>query len=171
MDDKELIKKIMEEVKDEKLREELLRRVAKGEGSSVEKILKRIEHRLKAEDSLAKQEIMHGRTEKTAKIEWWEGLIGALFYVLFLVVFSVAFYFIFFKGFAEITNEDFFEGFAETPNEDFEGIFKLIPFLMGIFWLLVIVNGIVYAIIQVYYLLEGKKEYERLKKEEEELEK
>jgi len=159
MDDKELIKKIMEEVKDEKLREELLRRVAKGEGSSVEKILKRIEHRLKAEDSLAKQEIMHGRTEKTAKIEWWEGLIGALFYVLFLVVFSVAFYFIFFKG------------FAETPNEDFEGIFKLIPFLMGIFWLLVIVNGIVYAIIQVYYLLEGKKEYERLKKEEEELEK
>jgi predicted DNA-binding protein len=33
MDDRELIKRIMEEVKDEKLREELLRRVAKGEGS------------------------------------------------------------------------------------------------------------------------------------------
>jgi enoyl reductase-like protein len=27
----------------------------------VEKILKRIEHRLKAQDSLAKQEIMHGK--------------------------------------------------------------------------------------------------------------
>jgi hypothetical protein len=76
MDDKELIKRIMEEVKDEKLREELLRRVAKGEGGSVEKILKRIEHRLKARDSLAKQEIMRGRTEKIAKIEWWGELLG-----------------------------------------------------------------------------------------------
>ena len=75
MDDKELIKRIMEEVKDEKLREELLRRVVKGEGGSVEKTLKRIEHRLKAQDSLAKQEIMHGRTEKIAKIEWWGELL------------------------------------------------------------------------------------------------
>jgi hypothetical protein len=35
MDDKERIKRIMEEVKDEKLREELLRHVAKGEGNGV----------------------------------------------------------------------------------------------------------------------------------------
>jgi predicted DNA-binding protein len=49
MDDKELIKRIMEEVKDEKLREELLRRVAKGEGGRVwRKFSERIEHRLKA---------------------------------------------------------------------------------------------------------------------------
>jgi hypothetical protein len=84
MDDKELIKRIMEEVKDEKLREELLRRVAKGEGGSVEKILRRIEHRLKAEDSLAKQEIMHGRTEKLAKMEWWGELMAySALYLLF----------------------------------------------------------------------------------------
>jgi hypothetical protein len=87
MDDKELIKRIMEEVKDEKLRDELLKRVAKGEGGSVEKILRRIEHRLKAEDSLAKQEIMHGRTEKLAKMEWW----GELAYSAFLSVFFYGF--------------------------------------------------------------------------------
>jgi len=147
MDDKELIKRIMEEVKDEKLREELLRRVAKGEGGSVEKILKRIEHRLKAEDSLAKQEIMYGRTEKMAKLEWWGELIATpLFSVLWVSIFSVIIYLLF---------------------EEFGGIPKLTLFLLGILWLLVIVN----AIIQVYYLLEGKKEYEKRKKEEEELEK
>jgi hypothetical protein len=89
MDDKELIKRIMEEVKDEKLREELLRRVAKGEGGSVEKILKRIEHRLKAQDSLAKQEIMHGRTEKIAKIEWWGELIAAPLFSVFFYGFAI----------------------------------------------------------------------------------
>lgn len=35
MNDRELIKRIMEEVKDEKLREELLRRVDKEEGNGV----------------------------------------------------------------------------------------------------------------------------------------
>jgi hypothetical protein len=145
MDDKELIKRIMEEVKDEKLREELLRRVAMGEGSSVEKILKRIEHRLKAQDSLAKQEIMHGRTEKIAKIEWWGGLIATLSCVLSFAFFYVIFRFIF---------------------EDFAEIYKLI-FSLGIICL----SAFVYSIIQVYYPLEDKKEYERRKKEEKELEK
>ena len=142
MDDKELIKRIMEEVKDEKLREELLRRVVKGEGGSVEKILKRIEHRLKAQDSLAKQEILHGRTEKIAKIEWWGKLIAApLSYVVWVALFSVMIYL--FSG-----------GFERMP--------KLTLFLLGIVWLLTIVN----AITQVYFLLEGKKEYEGRKKEE-----
>jgi len=142
MDDRELIKRIMEEVKDEKLREELLRRVVKEEGGSVEKILKRIEHRLKAQDSLAKQEIMHGRTEKIAKIEWWGKLIAApLSYVVWVALFSVMIYL--FSG-----------GFARMP--------KLTLFLLGIVWLLTIVN----AITQVYFLLEGKKEYEGRKKEE-----
>jgi len=145
MDDKELIKRIMEEVKDEKLREELLRRVAKGEGGSVEKILKKIEHRLKAQDSLAKQEIMHGRTEKIAKIEWWGELIATpLFWVFWVSFLFVLIYLLF--G-------------SKIP--------KLTLFLMGIVWLLTIAN----AVIHVYYLLEGKKEYERRKKEEEELEK
>jgi len=151
MNDKELIKRIMEEVKDEKLREELLRRVAKGEGSSVEKILKKIEHRLKAQDSLAKQEIMHGRTEKIAKIEWWGELIAIpLFYVVLGLILT---------GVILVWVHLSYEDFAKMP--------KFILFLLGILWLLIIVD----AMIQVYYLLEGKKEYEKRKKEEEELEK
>jgi hypothetical protein len=151
MDDKELIKKIMEEVKDEKLREELLKRVVKGEGGSVEKTLKRIEHRLKAQDSLAKQEIMHGRTEKIAKIEWWGDLLTVPFFYLFWgTLFTGVILFVAYLS---------FEGFAKIP--------KLTLFLLGIMWLLMVVS----AMIQVYYLLEGKKEYERLKKEEEEFKK
>jgi len=144
MDDKELIKRIMEEVKDEKLREELLRRVAKGEGGSVEKILKRIEHRLKAQDSLAKQEIMHGRTEKIAKIDWW----GELLYPLYFVVpAGLVFFFM---------------------NYGLE-ILEKIP--TWVFVVIAVVSLAAAFIIRTYYLLEGKKEYERLKKEEEELEK
>ncbi len=154
MDDKELIKRIMEEVKDEKLREELLRRVAKGEGSSVEKILKRIEHRLKTQDSLAKQEIMHGRTEKIAESEWWVDLIAApLSYFVHALIFTGVFLFATYKG---------FEGFANIP--------KITLFFLGISWLLLIV-GAISVIIQAYFLLKGKKEYERRKKEEGELEK
>jgi len=144
MDDKELIKRIMEEVKDEKLREELLRRVAKGEGSSVEKILKRIEHRLKAQDSLAKQEIMHGRTEKIAKIEWWDSLLSPLYLIVFF-------------GFAFIFVHYGFEGLAKIPT--------------WVFVVIAVLSLAVATVIRTYFLLEGKKEYERRKKEEEELEK
>jgi hypothetical protein len=149
MDDRELIKRIMEEVKDEKLREELLRRVVKGEGGSLEKILKRIEHRLKAEDSLAKQRIMHGRTEKIAKIEWWGELIAA---PLSRIVAGLGLSGMILLWF-------YLEDSVEIP--------KLTLFLLGIMWVLTIAG----AMLQVYYLLEGKKEYERRKKEEEELEK
>jgi len=151
MDDKELIKRIMEEVKDEKLREELLRRVAKGEGGSVEKILKRIEHRLKAQDSLAKQKIMYGRTEKIAKIEWWgEFLFTPVRYILFYA---------FLSGIILFGSYDIYGSFARIP--------KLTWFLLGIMGMLIIGQ----IVIDIYYLLEGKKEYERRKKEEEELEK
>jgi general stress protein CsbA len=142
MDDKELIKRIMEEVKDEKLREELLRRVAKGEGGSVEKILKRIEHRLKAQDSLAKQEIMHGRTEKIAKIEWWASVLSPFYPVVVL-------------GLVVIVGYYGFEGKIPT-------------------WVFVVIAAVSLTaafVIRTYYLLEGKKEYERRKKEEEEIEK
>jgi hypothetical protein len=136
------------------LREELLRRVVKGEEKSVEKILKRIEHRLKAQDSLAKQEIMHGRTEKIAESEWWVDLIAApLSYFVHTLIITGVFLFATYKG---------FEGFARIP--------KITLFLLGISWLLLIVI-IIYAFIQAYFLLKGKKEYERRKKEEEELEK
>jgi hypothetical protein len=144
MDDKELIKRIMEEVKDEKLREELLKRVVKGEEKSVEKILRRVEHRLKAEDSLAKQEIMHGRTEKIAKLEWWDSLAYPLYLVLFF-------------GFALILVHYGFEGLAKIPT-----------------WVFVVIGVLSLAVataIRTYFLLEGKKEYERRKKEEEEIDK
>jgi len=151
MDDKELIKRIMEEVKDEKLREELLRRVAKGEGSSVEKILKRIEHRLKGQHSLAKQEILHGRTEKIAKIEWWGELVFTP--IGFILVYGMI------VGLFLFAAYDVYGGFTKIP--------KLTWFALG----LLILAAILQTVIHIYYLLEGKKEYERLKKEEEELEK
>jgi hypothetical protein len=149
MNDKELIKRIMEEVKDEKLREELLKRVAKGEGGSVEKILKRIEHRLKAEDSLAKQEIMHGRTEKIAKIEWWGELVGVplYFFILFGLVLLFGHY-----GF-----EGVFESLAKIPT--------------WVYTVIAVLSLTAAFVIQAYFLLEGRKEYERRKKEEKELEK
>jgi hypothetical protein len=137
MDDKELIKRIMEEVKDEKLREELLRRVVKGEGGSVEKILKKIEHRLKAQDSLAKQEILHGRTEKIAKIEWWASLLSPLYPVVVL-------------GLGVIVGYYGFEGKIPT----------------WVFVVIAVVSLAAATALQIYYLLEGKKEYERRKKEE-----
>jgi len=151
MDDKELIKRIMEEVKDEKLREELLRRVAKGEGGSVEKTLKKIEHRLKAQDSLAKQKIMHGRTEKIAKIEWWGELLFTP--IIIILVYGMFVGFILF--------------FAYGIHGSFTKIPKLTWFALG----LLALAAILQSVTHVYYLLEGKKEYERRKKEEEELEK
>ncbi len=151
MDDRELIKRIMEEVKDEKLREELLRRVAKGEGGSVEKILKRIEHRLKTQDSLAKQEILHGRTEKIAKIEWWGELVFTPIGIILVFGMIVGIFL-----------------FAEyNIHGSFTKIPKLTWFALG----LLVLAAILQSVMHVYYMLEGKKEYERRKKEEEELEK
>jgi hypothetical protein len=90
MDDKELIKKIMEEVKDEKLREELLALV-------VEK--NRKEDNTKGDstkhgeenpvDYVAKQAILFGATERVAKTYWWIGFIVSL--VFFSIFASVAF--------------------------------------------------------------------------------
>jgi hypothetical protein len=85
MDDKELIKRIMEEVKDEKLREELL-------GLVVEKNKKKDDTRQEEEepiDYVAKQAILLGATESVAKTYWW---IGFIVYLVFFSIFaSVAF--------------------------------------------------------------------------------
>jgi hypothetical protein len=64
---KELIKRIMEEVKDEKLREELL-------GLVVEKDKKKDYTKQEEErpiDYLARQAILSGATEELAKVSWW----------------------------------------------------------------------------------------------------
>jgi hypothetical protein len=85
VDDKELIKRIMEEVKDEKLREELLALV-------VEKNRKTEDTKQEEEKSIdyvAKQAILFGATERVAKTYWWIGFI--VFLVFFSIFASVAF--------------------------------------------------------------------------------
>jgi hypothetical protein len=81
MDDKELIKRIMEEVKDEKLREELL-------GLVVEKNKKKDDTKQEEEkhvDYVAKQVILLGATEKVAKTYWW---IEFIFLLVFFSIFA-----------------------------------------------------------------------------------
>jgi hypothetical protein len=73
MDDKELIRRIMEEVKDEKLREELL-------GLVVEKNRKREEER--PIDYLARQAILGGATEGVSKVGWWIMYIISIVFIL-----------------------------------------------------------------------------------------
>jgi hypothetical protein len=83
MDDKELIKRIMEEVKDEKLREELLALV-------VEKNKKKDDTRQEEErpiDYVAKQAVLLGHTETSAKLGWWVGFITSLLLVIFGLVY------------------------------------------------------------------------------------
>jgi hypothetical protein len=75
---KELIKKIMEEVKDEKLREELLALV-------VEKNRKREEE--KPIDYVARQEILLGATERVAKVYWWISFICSIVFIIIVYSF------------------------------------------------------------------------------------
>jgi uncharacterized membrane protein len=85
MNDRELIKRIMEEVKDEKLREELL-------GLVVEKNKKKDntgQEEEKPIDYVAKQAVLLGATERVAKTYWWIGFIVSL--VFFSIFASVAF--------------------------------------------------------------------------------
>lgn len=117
----------------------------------MEKILKRIEHRLKAQDSLAKQEILHGRTEKIAKIEWWGELVFTP--IGFILVYGMI------VGIFLFIAYNIHGGFTKIP--------KLTWFALG----LLVLAAILQSVIHIYYLLEGKKEYERRKKEEEELDK
>ncbi len=73
MDDRELIRRIMEEVKDEKLREELLALV-------VEKNRKREEER--PIDYLARQAILGGATEGVSKVGWWISYSISIVFIL-----------------------------------------------------------------------------------------
>ena len=69
MDDKELVKRIMEEVKDEKLREELLRRVAKGEGDGLNIEKEKLEKMMEELKDLK-------YAGKVAKVEWYSMWVG-----------------------------------------------------------------------------------------------
>jgi hypothetical protein len=87
MDDKELIKKIMEEVKDEKLREELLGLVVeknKKEDNTKEDATK--QEKEKPIDYVAKQAVLLGHTETSAKLSWWVGFITSTSMVIIGIV-------------------------------------------------------------------------------------
>jgi hypothetical protein len=78
MDDKELLKRIMEEVKDEKLREELLALVV--ERNKKKDDTKREEER--PIDYLARQAILGGATEEVSKVGWWIQYIISIVLIL-----------------------------------------------------------------------------------------
>jgi len=139
MDDKELIKRIMEEVKDEKLREELLALV-------VEKNKKKEDTKQEEEkpiDYVAKQQILFGATEGVAKVYWWIGYIV-----------SIAFAFAGFLAglFALIALLAYFVEPDEKALQD--GIGGL---LVSFFLLAIGLGGI-------FSLRSGKREYEKLKR-------
>jgi hypothetical protein len=142
MDDKELIKRIMEEVKDEKLREELLALV-------VEKNKKKDDTKQEEErpiDYLARQAILGGATEGVSKVGWW------IQYIIFIAIAFVGFL----AGLVALLA---FLSYSLKPDEKTleYGIGALI---VSIFLLLIGLGG-------VFSLRSGKKEYERFKRKEE----
>jgi len=142
MDDRELIKKIMEEVKDERLREELLALV-------VEKNRKKEDTKQEEEkpiDYVAKQGILLGATEGVAKVYWWIGYIV-----------SIAFAFAGFLAglFALIA----LLAYSVEPDEK--------TFLNGISGLLVSFFLLAIGLGGIFSLRSGKREYEKLKRKEE----
>ncbi len=138
MDDKELIKRIMEEVKDEKLREELLALV-------VEKNKKKDDTKQEEEkpiDYVAKQEILLGATEGVAKVYWW---IGYIISIILILVGSLGP-----LGFLAIL----LSPTEENGTKDIGGgILLTFLFILGL--------GMFFS------LRSGKKEYERLKRKRE----
>ncbi len=138
MDDKELIKRIMEEVKDEKLREELLALV-------VEKNKKKDDTKQEEEEPinyLARQAILGGATEGVAKVGWW---ISYIISIVFILVGSLG----------PLILLGYFLIPAEERDIDHAaiGFWFSIPFIIGL--------------IGFFSLRSGKKEYERFKRKRE----
>jgi len=138
MDDRELIKRIMEEVKDEKLREELLALV-------VEKNREREEER--PIDYLARQEILGGATEGVSKVGWWIMYIISIVFILVGGFFS----FILLVGIL---------GYFLLPAEERTEVPDLTIAVVMSFLLLFGLTGF-------FTLRSGKKEYERFKRKRE----
>jgi hypothetical protein len=138
MDDRELIKRIMEEVKDEKLREELLALV-------VEKNKKKDDAKQEEEkyiDYVAKQAILFGATEGVSKVGWW-------------IAYIISIFFIFVGSLGPLGLLVYFLTPAEERDRNAENgiILFSILFIIGLIWF--------------FTLRSGKKEYERLKRKEE----
>jgi hypothetical protein len=141
MDDKELIKRIMEEVKDEKLREELLALVVeknrKEDNTKGDSTKQGEENPV---DYVAKQAILLGATERVAKTYWWIGFIVSL---------------VFFSIFASVAFSYFMASLFTKSGENYlaKAIFFFILTLGSAFG--------------IFSLRSGKKEYEKLKRKRE----
>jgi len=143
MDDKELIKRIMEEVKDEKLREELL-------GLVVEKNKKKDDTKQEEEEPinyLARLEILGGATEGVAKVSWWIALIVS-------VVFTLV------GGFFSFVILVILLGYFLTPAEER-------PELPDLTLVVILSSLLIFGLAGIFTLLSGKKEYERFKRKKE----
>jgi hypothetical protein len=141
MDDRELIRRIMEEVKDEKLREELL-------GLVVERNKKKNDTKREGEEPinyLARQEILFGATEGVSKVGWW---ISLGFSIVLILVSGVPF--LISTLYLLVVPAE------ERPDTD-----KAIAYAA--------VSGFVLllGLAMVFVLLSGKKEYERFKRKKE----
>jgi len=143
MDDRELIKRIMEEVKDEKLREELLALVVeknrKREDDTKEDTAKQEEE--KPVDYVAKQAILLGATERVAKTYWWIGFIVSL---------------VFFSIFASVAFSYFMASLFTKSGENY---------LAQAIFFFVLMLGTAFGIFTLY---SGKVEYEKRKHKKEE---
>jgi hypothetical protein len=138
MDDRELIKRIMEEVKDEKLREELL-------GLVVEKNKKKDDIKHEEEEPinyLARQAILGGATEGVSKVGWW------IMYIISIVLILVG-------SFGPLGILAYFFTSAEERSRDYEVFVILYSFIfiIGLSWF--------------FSLRSGRKEYERFKRKRE----
>jgi hypothetical protein len=115
MDDKELLKRIMEEVKDEKLREELLRRVDKEEGNGVNIEKEKLEKMMEELKNLK-------HTGKIAKVEWYlmeSGFDLEKDFERILRAFLETYAYVFLKH--KPTKEMFFRRFIEYRHDIKEG--------------------------------------------------
>ncbi len=142
MDDRELIRRIMEEVKDEKLREELLALV-------VEKNRKKDDTKQEEEkpiDYVARLAILGGATEDVAKLGW---KIAYVFFSLPVIILGPVAIFLLLAFLFALFNKNINDALYYL----FIAILVSIPALIGA--------------LGVYSLRSGKKEYERLKRKKE----
>jgi hypothetical protein len=146
MDDKELIKRIMEEVKDEKLREELLALV-------VEKNKKKDDTKQEEEkpiDYVARLAILGGATEGVAKVGWWISFIGSIVFIIISIVLILV----------GILGPLGLFGYFLTGDAEFDNFFSILFIIMGL-------GFFIMGLGSIFTLRSGKKEYEKLKRKKE----
>ncbi len=151
MQTKKDIPRIMEEVKDEKLREELLALVVEKNRKQSE-----IKQEEKPIDYVARQEILFGATEGVAKVNWWISFIGSIVFIIISIVFILV------GSLGPLGLLAYFFTPAEERgrNDEFFILFFSVMFIMGL-------GFFVAGLGSIFSLRSGKKEYERLKRKRE----